>query len=121
MRLRLWIRSAQGLHDGKLVDLLKNLTPAQADRARAANGYDRAAVDQGVGDARGEVDHSGTARCHAHTGLLQQPAVGLPHESSGLLVPHVERTNPFLDTARLGEQHRPAHEEEQNVGAFILQ
>jgi hypothetical protein len=34
---------------------------------------------------------------------------------------YIERTYSFLDAGGLGEQHRPAHEKKQNVGAFVLQ
>src|SRR5262245_14660667 len=110
-----------GLHDGELVNLLENLAAVLTNRARSADCYDRAAIDQGVGDAGGEVDHSRTARRHAHAGLLRQPAVRLTHKSSRLLVAHVEWTDSFLDAGGLGQQHRPAHEKEQNVGTFVLQ
>ena len=108
-------------HDGDLVDLLEHLPAELEDRARAADGHHRAAVDQRIGHAGGEIDHAGAARRHAHAGLLQQPAVGLPHQGGGLLVAHVDRADAFLDAGGFRQQHRPAHDEEQVLRAFLLQ
>ena len=108
-------------HDRDLVDLLEHLPAELEDRARAADGDHRAAVDQRVGETGGEIDHAGAARRHAHARALQQPAVGLAHQGGGLLVAHVDRADAFLDAGGLGQQHRSAHDEEQVIGAFLLQ
>ena len=107
-----------GLHDRDLIDFLEHLAAELADRARAADRDHRRAVDERVGDARRQVDHARAARRHAHAGLLQQPAIGLRHEGGGLLVPHVERADAFLDARGLGEQHRAAHQEIEDVPSF---
>src|SRR5204863_7756730 len=54
-------------------------------------------------------------------GPLQQPAVRLAHQGGGLLVAHVDRADAFLDAAGLGQQHRPTHDEEQVLCAFLLE
>jgi hypothetical protein len=109
------------LHDRDLVDLLEDLPAELPDRARTADRHHWRAVDQCVGDARGEIDHSRTARRHADARLLQQPAVGLSHQRRRLLVAHVQRTDALFDAGRFRQQHGPAHEEEQDVRALALE
>src|SRR5581483_241637 len=74
-----------------------------------------------VGDAGGEIDDARAARRHAHAGLLRETAVGLAHQRRRLLVAHVDRADAFLDAGGLRQQHRPAHQKEQVLGAFPLE
>ena len=108
-------------HDGDLVDLLEHLPAELMDRARPADRHHRGAVDQRVGKAGGEVDDAGAARRHAHAGLLGKAAVGVPHHRRGLLVAHVDGADALLDAGGFGQQHRPAHQEQQVLDAFLLQ
>ena len=63
---------------------------------------------------------AGAARRHAHARLLQQPTIGLAHERGRLLVANVDQADALLDAGGLGEQHRPAHDEEQmSVPSFF--
>ena len=108
-------------HDRDLVDLLEHLPAELHVGARAADGDHRTAVDQRVGEAGGEIDDAGAARRHAHGRLLQQPGVGLAHQRGGLLVAHVDGADALLDAGGLRQQHRPAHDEEQVLRAFLLE
>ena len=89
-------------------------------RAGAANRHHRCAVDQRVGHAGGEINHAGAAGGHAHTGLLQQAAIGLCGERRRLLVTHVDHPDALLGARRFGVLHRPAHDVKNVLGAFVL-
>ena len=108
-------------HQLDLVDLLEHLAAELADRARAAERHDRAAIDQRVGHAGDQVGHAGTGRRHADARHLLQPAIGLAHERRRLLVADIDHADAFLDAGRLGSQHRAAHDVEDVLDAFLLQ
>jgi hypothetical protein len=62
-----------------LVDFLEHLAAELADRARAAEGHDRAAIDQRIGEAGAEVQGRRAARRHAHARPLGHPRIALRH------------------------------------------
>jgi hypothetical protein len=108
-------------HDRHLVDFLEDLTAELADRAGAAKADHRAAIDERVGEAGREVDRRRARGRHADAGLLGQPAIGLRRERRRLLVADVDHPDAFLDTFRLGQQHRAAHDVEDVFDAFGLE
>ena len=104
-----------------LVDLLEDLAAELADRARAAEGYDRAAIDQGIGEPGPEIERAGTARPYAHARPLGHPRIGLRHIGGGLLVAGVDEPDALLDAGRFDIEHRPAHDVEDVLDTLRLQ
>ncbi len=126
LRQALQIVDAVGVFDASLqcrdlVDFLEHLAAELADRARAAEGHDRAAIDQRVGEAGAEIQGRRAARRHAHTRPLRHPRIGLRHIGRTLLVARVDQADPFVDRAQLGIEHRPAHDEEDVLDTLRLQ
>ena len=103
-----------------LFDLLKHLAADLADRARAAERHDRAAVDQRVGEAGAEVEGRRAARRHAHAWPLRHARIALRHVGRTLLVACVDEPDAFLDARRLSVEHRSAHDEEDVLDALRL-
>ncbi len=104
-----------------LVDLLEDLTAELADRARPADRDNRTAIDQRVGEAGAEIEGCRAARRHAHARPLRHPRIGLRHVGRALLVACIDQADAFLDAARFGIEHRPAHDEEQILDALRLE
>ena len=112
---------AAAAHDGDLIDLLKRLPPNLVDGTGAADGHHRRAVDQRISHAGGEIDYTGAAGGHAHCRFLQQTAVRLRRQCSGLLVAHVDHAYALLGARGFGMLHGPAHDVEDILGAFVLE
>lgn len=81
------------LHDRDLVDLLEGAALVLFHGAGAAEGDEGGAVDEGMGEAGGEIDRARPGGADAEARTRPHTRVGIGHHCGGLLVADVDHAD----------------------------